>query len=101
MLEAVWIALSVLSTATVGPLGLAVSVQPTVAAWALVADATGRTSEIVPANCELRHEVDGQALGDGVSSGPPAPPVVLELGTDSVQSTSTCCPVAPLITACG
>src|SRR6185437_2941302 len=51
---AVWIALSVESTATVGAVvfGVALSLQLTVAAWALVEDATGKTSGIVPA-CEL------------------------------------------------
>ena len=89
-------ALSVESTATdgAGVLGEALSAQLTVAVCAPVDDATGNTSGIVPA-CEFPL--------DPISTARLL--VVLEVpvpgGTDSVQSTSTRCPVVPLITACG
>ena len=53
LLLAVWIALIVVSTATVGSGvdGVGVSLQLTVAGWTLVEDATGSTSGIDPA-CE-------------------------------------------------
>ena len=81
MFDAVWIAFSVASTATVGAgvLGVAVSLQLTVAVCALVDDATGKTRGIVPA-CESPLDPSSTArLSD----------VPVADGTDSVQSTST------------
>ena len=102
LLLAVWSALIVVSTVTVGAvLGLAaVSLQFTVAGWMLVDDATGSTSGIVAAcACVLEPRSTARLLVVVVGlagGGVPEPD-----GTESVQSTSTCWPAVPLITACG
>jgi hypothetical protein len=92
------------STFTVGAgvAGLAaVSVQLTLAGWTLVEEATGSTSGIVPA---AGFALDATSTASvfvvvvGLAGGGVPDPA----GTDSVQSTSTCCPPSPaVITACG
>jgi hypothetical protein len=98
LFDAVWSALSVESTVTVGAgvLGAAVSAQLTVAISALVADATGNTSGIVAACESVLDRISTARLLEVLDVPVPG-------GTDSVQSTSTRCaaPVVPLITACG
>ena len=102
---AVWTALIVVSTLTVGAgvAGLAaVSVQLTVAGWTLVDEATGRTSGIVPA---AGFALDATSTASvfvvvvGLAGGGVPDPA----GTDSVQATSTCCPPSgpAVMTACG
>ena len=76
------------------------AVQLTVASWLLGDDATGKASGTVPASeCVLEATSTARLLVVVVGfdgGGVPEP-----AGTDSVQPTSTCCPDAPLITACG
>src|SRR5689334_777509 len=94
-------ALIVVSTLTVGAgeVGVLASVQLTVAVWAPVADATGRTSGIVPAwSWVLARSTARLLVVVVVDVG-----VTVPGGTDRVQLTSTRCAGVDvvLITACG